>query len=131
MHTINRLITNLCSDHLVASRNFYTHLFDMEVAFDSDWYIQLTAKSSDLELGIIDRTHAIVPDGFRQSPQGMYLTFVVDDVDAVHQLAVNKGFTVVHPPTDTFYGQRRLLLQDPDGTLVDVSAPIPDFSFGA
>ena len=127
---IDRLITNICSDHLAQSRDFYTTLFDFEIGYDSDWFVNLLSKDKKLELGVIKRGHEIVPSGFQHSPQGFYLTFVVKDVDKLYQTVQEHSFTVLEAPHDTFYGQRRLLLTDPDGTLVDVSSPIQGFSFG-
>ncbi|MGD1840254.1 MAG: VOC family protein [Thermonemataceae bacterium] len=129
MMQINRLMTNICSDKLPESRDFYTKLFDFRVDFESDWFIHLISKDKQLELGIINRTHEIVPEDFQQHPQGLYITFVVANVDEVFTLANTAAFQVVSEPKDTFYGQRRLLLQDPNGTLVDVSSPIPNFEF--
>ncbi|MEO0472521.1 MAG: VOC family protein [Bacteroidota bacterium] len=125
MYTINRLMTNICSDHLAQSKAFYTTLFDLEVNFDSDWFVQLVSKDKGFELGIIDRKHEMVPEAFQHQPTGFYLTFVVENADAVFELAKEKLFEIVQEPEDTFYGQRRLLLKDPDGTLLDVSSLIP------
>ncbi len=127
MKSINRLLTNICSEELAASKNFYTQLFDFEVAFDSDWFINLKARDKQLELGIIDRKHKLVPAEYRNAPAGFYLTFVTDNADKLFEIAKSEGFEVVEEPHNTFYGQRRLLLKDPDGTLVDVSSPITDF----
>ncbi len=126
---LNRFMTNLCSDHLVASKAFYTTLFGLKVNFDSDWFIQLQDEKTGLELGLILRTSEIVPTDYQHNPQGFYLTFVVEDVEPYYLRAQQAGFTIIQAPHDTFYGQRRLLLRDPDGTLVDVSAPIPNFQF--
>lgn len=124
MRTITRMMTNICSDKLLESKYFYTTLFNFEVNYDSDWFVHLLAKDKQPELGIIKRDHEIVPDDFQQPPQGFYITFVVENADAVFEIAQKEGFDIVSPPKDTFYGQRRLLLKDPDGTLVDVSSLI-------
>lgn len=122
-------MTNICSDDLVRSRDFYTKLFDFDVNFDSDWFVHLVSKDKKLELGIIHRTNDMVPKGFQNSPQGFYITFVVEDVEEQFKIASSESFEIVSEPSDTFYGQRRLLLKDPDGTLVDISAPIQGFEF--
>jgi len=57
------------------------------------------------------------------------VTFVVDNADEIFKIAESEKFQIVGEPTDTFYGQRRLLLKDPNGTLVDISSPIKDFEF--
>ncbi|WP_237275915.1 VOC family protein [Tenacibaculum ovolyticum] len=129
MKKINRIMTNICSDNLPESRNFYTKLFDFNVDFDSDWFIHLISKDKKLELGIIDRTNDILPKDFQDNPQGFYVTFVVDNADEIFQIAESEKFEIINEPTDTFYGQRRLLLKDPNGVLVDISSPIEGFNF--
>ncbi|WP_136468233.1 VOC family protein [Flagellimonas onchidii] len=129
MKTINRMMTNICSDNLSESRDFYIRLFDFNVDFDSDWFIHLVSKDKKLELGIIDRTHEIVPKDFQNNPKGFYITFVVESADEVFKIAEQEKFEIVNKPADTFYGQRRVLLKDPDGTLVDISSPLKDFEF--
>lgn len=129
MKTLNRIMTNICSDKLQETKNFYTKLFDFHVDYDSDWFIHLISKDKSLELGIIDRTHEIVPKEFQSMPQGFYITFVVGNADEIFAIAESEKFEVVKQPEDTFYGQRRLLLKDPNGALVDVSSPIKNFEF--
>jgi PhnB protein len=58
------------------------------------------------------------------------VTLVVPDVDDVHRLVLERGVDLVEAPRNLFYGQRRMLLRDPIGTLVDVSSecpPAPEF----
>ncbi|SEJ82765.1 Glyoxalase-like domain-containing protein [Cyclobacterium xiamenense] len=120
-------MTNICSDKLPKSRNYYTKLFDFNVDYDSDWFVHLISKDKQLELGLISRTSEIVPDGIKNIPQGFYVTFVVENADEVFEIAKKEGFEIISEPSDTFYGQRRLLLKDPNGVIVDVSSPIPNF----
>ena len=120
---INRLITNLCSDNLAASKDFYTRLFAFKVDYDSDWFVHLISQGRELEIGIMLADHELIPAQFRGRPMGMYLTLVVDDAIAVFERAKQLNFEIVQDPELTFYGQRRLLLKDPAGVLVDVSSP--------
>ena len=43
--TFTRILTNICSDNLEASRDFYVALLGFEVNYDSDWYIQLLTQA--------------------------------------------------------------------------------------
>ncbi len=129
MTSIQRLITNICSDELEKTKVFYTTLFNLHVEYESDWFIQLVSKDKSFEIGIIDKTSELVPSEFQTSPKGFYLSFVVNSADAVFKLVQTHTYLVVEEPHNTFYGQRRLLIKDPSGTLVDISSPIPDFSF--
>ena len=126
MKTISRMMTNICSEKLPESRDYYTKLFDFNVDYDSDWFVHLISKDKQLELGIISRTSEIVPTEIKGNPQGFYVTFVVENADEIFQIAKNEGFEIISEPSDTFYGQRRLLLKDPNGMIVDVSSPIPN-----
>lgn len=128
MNTINRLLINICSDRLSESKAFYTKLFDFNVDFDSDWFIHLISKDKQLELGIIDRTNDLIPKSFQQKPQGIYLTFVVENADDVYSIALAEKMKVLEEPADTAYGQLRFLIQDPNGMMIDVSSPITGFT---
>lgn len=122
--SFNRILTNICSDRLTESRDFYVALLDCEVKYESDWYIQLCSPShKELEFGIILRTHDLVPKTYQTAPSGMYVTFVVPDVDLVYQKALAMGFCVVQEPRNEFYGQRRFLIVDPNDCLIDICSP--------
>jgi len=102
-------------------------LFDFRLNFDSDWYVHLVCpQNGALELGIIDRNYDLVPKHYDGPANGLYLTFIVDDVETVLLRANELGFPILQEPRPTFYGQHRMLLSDPDGTLIDVSSLLPD-----
>jgi catechol 2,3-dioxygenase-like lactoylglutathione lyase family enzyme len=125
---IARLMTNICSHKLAASRDFYRDLLGLQVTYDSDWFIQLRSPDHDhLELGILQQGHPLIPTEFQANPRGCYLTFVVDEVDAVYARAQAMNVSILQAPKDEFYGQRRLLLTDPNGLLIDISSPIAEY----
>ena len=121
----------MLSDDLERARDWYVQRLGYRVQFDSDWFVQLRAVHNEaVELGILKRDHDIVPAAYRSARAGVMLTVVVDDVDRVYAAAVRAGDEIVESPRNLFYGQRRLLLKDPDGMLVDVSSecdPDPDW----
>jgi catechol 2,3-dioxygenase-like lactoylglutathione lyase family enzyme len=81
-----RILTNICSNDLQKSKDFYVELLDFKVKYDSDWYVQLCSPDdSEIEYGIIQRNHDLVPKEYQNAPTGMYVTFVVDDVDMVYE----------------------------------------------
>lgn len=121
---IDRMMTNICSEQLSESRDFYTKLFDFTIDYDSDWFIHLISTDKKLELGIIDINSEIVPKDIRKQPTGTYITFVVDNVDELYKIAKTNEFKIVQSPVDTFYGQRRMLLKDPNNYIIDISSPV-------
>lgn len=62
-------------------------LFDFRVDFDSDWFVHLISEQNQLELGIIDQNNALVPAEYQTAPKGFYITFVVENVDTIHEAA--------------------------------------------
>lgn len=125
--SFSRILTNICSDRLAESRDFYVTLLGFEVNYDSDWYVQLRSPfNTELEFGIILRSHDLVPQEYQTSPSGMYVTFVVPDVDWVYEKAVSMGLRIVQEPKNEFYGQRRFLTVDPNGCLIDICSPFSE-----
>lgn len=123
--TIARIIPNFCSTRLEATREFYSTLLGFEVRFESAWYLQLGSPVYPaLEIGFIRRDHQLVPKPFQGSPRGTYLTVVVEAVERVYAQAQQMGCEIMQAPQDEFYGQRRMLLVDPNGLLIDVSSPV-------
>jgi catechol 2,3-dioxygenase-like lactoylglutathione lyase family enzyme len=122
--SFNRILINICSDRLAESREFYVALLGVEVNYDSDWYVQLKCPNHDgLEFGLIQRSHELIPVQYRAAPTGMYITFVVEDVDAVYRQAKAMNLSILQEPRNEFYGQRRFLTVDPNGCLLDICSP--------
>ncbi len=121
---MRRCFTNILTEEVAATAAFYTGLLGMEPRFSSDWFVNLAdPETPGLELGILRQSHDVVPARARRAPSGVILTFVVDDCDAVYARAVEAKANIVEAPRDMSYGQRRMVLRDPAGTFVDISAP--------
>ena len=128
---MQRMLVNILSADVQRSATFYQELLGMKRHFESDWFIILTHQDMpSLEFAVLQRDHAIVPEAIQAAPKGIIFTFVVADTDAVYDRALSLGAQIVQPPTDMFYGQRRLLLEDPDGAVLDISAPTASIAQG-
>ncbi|MEM9691096.1 MAG: VOC family protein [Myxococcota bacterium] len=121
-----RLFFNLIVDDVEQASRFYVDVLGFRAVFTSDWFLQLQSPDeATLELGLLRRDHESVPEPARAAPVGGMVTIVVEDVDAVHQRAAEAGYTVLAPPQDMFYGQRRMLVDDGNGLVVDLSSACP------
>ena len=119
-----RILTNICSNDLPKSKRFYVELLGLKVKYSSDWYIQLCSPENlEVEYGIILQDHELVPKAFQQAPSGMYVTFVVNNVDVIYEKALELNIPIIQKPKNEFYGQRRFLTQDPNGCLIDICSP--------
>ena len=121
--SIKRLLINILSEKLEESKEFYIQLFDFRVDYDSDWFVHLIAKNG-FELGILKASSTVTPPEVEATYGGYYLTFVVDDVDEVYEQCKAAGVDILEAPRSLDYGQRRLLLKDPNGVVLDVSSPV-------
>ena len=122
---MNRAFTSILCSNVGATAQFYQSLLGMTRAGDFGWFIVLSHDAlPGFELGILARNHETIPPEVATRSGGVILTFVVDDVEAVHQKAKAVQAEVVQGPTDLPYGQRRLMLRDPAGTAIDISSPI-------
>ena len=90
-----RILTNICSEDLQKSKEFYVELLGFNVKYDSDWYVQLCSpEDPEIEYGIIQRNHELVPLEYQSTPTGMYVTFVVNDVDLTYKKALDMGLAI-------------------------------------
>ncbi|MEN0088358.1 MAG: VOC family protein [Pseudomonadota bacterium] len=121
---MQRCFTSLLVEDPDASAFFYERLLGMTRHFEDSWFIILTHPDMNgFELGLFAKDHAAVPAIARGRPTGAIVTFVVDDCDAIHDIALRMGATINEPPRDMPYGQRRMIVLDPDGAALDVSSP--------
>jgi catechol 2,3-dioxygenase-like lactoylglutathione lyase family enzyme len=49
-----------------------------------------------------------------------------EEVDSLYTELLQAGGTAYKEPWDAFWGQRYAQLKDPDGTVIDLYAPLPD-----
>jgi catechol 2,3-dioxygenase-like lactoylglutathione lyase family enzyme len=119
---VTRIVANICSDRMAETRDFYVGLLGLEVVAEhGDWFIQLASPSKPIvQLGILRRDDAWIPDGFGVAPRGVVLSVEVPDPDAVFAACVRRGIEVVQPPLDEDYGVRHVMITDPNGLLVNV-----------
>lgn len=121
---MERAFTNVLSADVETAARFYETVLGMTRHYDSDWFVLFTDPDRPgFEFGVLDRNHETVPEVCRAAPAGVVLTFVVGDLQPVAARARESGAVIVQEPTLMPYGQTRMLLRDPDGTIVDVSSP--------
>ncbi|MDO4259536.1 MAG: VOC family protein [Actinomycetaceae bacterium] len=103
---------------------FYIDALEMEVVFESDWYVSLRKGAHELALLAYD--HETIPEESRKLPQGVIINFEVDNVDAVYSRLITAGdYQEIAPLKDEAFGQRHFIISGPDAVLVDIIQPIP------
>lgn len=104
---------------------------DLPPEFDTEGHVEATLPSGlRLMWDTVDIVRSFDPDW--SPPSGGHrvaLAFGCDSpahVDAVHDGLVAAGLTSHKAPWDAVWGQRYAMVLDPDGTPIDLFAPLPD-----
>lgn len=114
-----------------ASVAFYQTLgLDINVAEDGGPYTEVKMENGlRLSLNHIDMIKEIDPHWVEPVGQRVGIAFLCDgpgDVDARYQRIVDAGYSGVKEPWDAFWGQRYAIVMDPDGTSIELFAPLGD-----
>ncbi len=116
-----RIITN----DVDREATFYERLLGSTAERPAPVFAVFRADTGTLAIGAA----ATVPiPGFADTSGGVIVEFQAESpaaVDAAYDDLRAWADDIVQPPTDMPWGNRSLLLRDPDGNLVNVFAPLP------
>lgn len=109
--TISRAVPNIRSERPAETRDFFVDLLGLEVAMDLGWVVSVVSPANpSVQVNIISNGDPAAPG----------ISVGVDDVDAVHARAVERGLEIVYGLRDEAWGVRRFMLREPSGTVVNV-----------
>jgi uncharacterized glyoxalase superfamily protein PhnB len=109
--SIARAVPNIRSDRVVETRDFFTELLGFEAAMDLGWVVTLASPTNpSVQVTIVGNDDPAAPG----------ISIEVDDVDAIHTRAVERGLEIAYPLRDEQWGVRRFMLREPSGTTVNV-----------
>ena len=122
---IKKLQVVICSDQMPQTRDFYKELLGFTIDFDSDWCVQLiSAGTAGATIILHRRDYELLPEWYRERPPGChFLSFEVDDVDAVWEKAQAMQAEILNKPGSDEHDRRSLVVLDPNGILVEVVSP--------
>lgn len=106
---------------LTAAKSYYIDHLSFSVGFETDWYIHLSTATG-IQVGFMRAGLPEMPAIFQDAHKGtsVFLSFETDDVDTAFAYAQKSGLLVAAPIKSEDWGQRHVILQDPNGILVDV-----------
>ena len=115
--SVKRIVPDIKSKHIDASRQFYVDVLGLEIAMDMGFVVTLvspTNPTAQVSLMRDDGSSSILPQ----------ISMEVADVDAVHSRAVSRGLQIVYPLTNEPWGVRRFFVTDPNGVVINVMCHI-------
>jgi catechol 2,3-dioxygenase-like lactoylglutathione lyase family enzyme len=116
----------LLVEDVPASAHFYVQHFGFRPRLELDWFTTLTHQDRPYELGFVRADHDTVPAGYRgRRAQGLIIGLLVPDAKEVDTRLRAAGVRVVLPLRDEPFGQRHVMVADPNDVLVDVVQTIP------
>lgn len=122
--------TRLLVDDYAACFRFYRDVLGFRVTFGDETSGYADLDTGEVSIALFDRRE--MAEGIGEGPgesarQGdrLALIFAVDDVDREAAVLQAKGAPLAAPPTDhADWGIRTAHFRDPDGTLIEINAPL-------
>ncbi|MFH8468772.1 VOC family protein [Streptomyces sp. NPDC017991] len=106
---------------------FYERVTGVVAAWANDDFAELGTPTATLAIASTRTVPLFAPGSARPAENHSVITeFLVDDVDGVHRNLTGFVTDFVAGPTTMPWGNRSLLLRDPDGNLVNFFTPVTE-----
>ena len=116
----------LLSSNVGEAAAFYIAHLRFQPLYQADWYVHLQSLDDpSVNLGLVAKDHATIPEAGRGRTGGMLLNFEVEDPELHYARLQSEGARIALGLRDEDFGQRHFIVEGPDGVLVDVIRPIP------
>lgn len=119
-----RQFTGICiiTDDVRRLRDFYCAMLQVDAPAD-ELFVSIPLGAASLSIFRRDGIGQIWPGLSFGGSGGYTIEFDVDDVDAEHARLLGMGVDILKPPTTQPWGRRSVWLRDPDGNIINLSAP--------
>ena len=112
---IKRIDVTFSTEKLQESKDFYMKHFGFELAFESNWYIELFTPKRDAGISF---TLPEREEGEFFNGRGCILSLEVDDVDAEYKRLQKEGLLIYQEIQEKPWGERSFVIDDPNGVHV-------------
>lgn len=113
---MRRIVPNIYSNDIEASKRFYTGFLDMELAMDMDWVLTFVSTENRTAQISIFRNE----EGRPLDNSALFLSIEVSDIDQWHERALEQSIEIVYPITNEDWGVRRFFVKDPNGVTINL-----------
>ena len=110
------------TNKLEGCKKFYQEVFEFEIVFEADWYIQLLHKSSGVEIALMRPNLNNQPSQLHPEYQGNGIVYSleVDDAASKYETIKERTDSIFYDLTTEEWGQTHFMLTDPAGVVIDV-----------
>ena len=113
------------TDDVARLAGFYERATGVRARWANENFAELAVGSATLAIGSTQTVPLFAPGAARPADNHtVIIEFLVDDVDGVYKNLAGFVDDFVNAPTTMPWGNRSLLLRDPDGNLVNFFTPV-------
>ena len=113
------------TDDVARLAGFYERATGVRARWANENFAELAVGSATLAIGSTQTVPLFAPGAARPADNHtVIIEFLVDDVDGVYKNLAGFVDDFVNEPTTMPWGNRSLLLRDPDGNLVNFYTPV-------
>lgn len=122
---MNLVSLRVITDDIKRLVRFYERVTGLLLTWYTHDFAELTTGSCTLAIGSTRTLQFFAPGAVRPADNHTaIIEFRVDDVDQEYQKLKDMNIDLVQEPTTMPWGNRSLLLRDPDGNLVNFFTPV-------
>jgi predicted enzyme related to lactoylglutathione lyase len=122
---MNFISTRIITDDVTRLVGFYERVTGAQADWSGEDFAELRTPCATLAIGSTRTVPLFAPGAARPADnRSVIIEFLVDDVDGVYQNLADFIEDFVNEPTTMPWGNRSLLLRDPDGNLVNLFTPV-------
>ncbi|MDL5513314.1 VOC family protein [Arenibacter sp. M-2] len=114
--SILRIVPNIYSNNIEASKKFYTKFLDMKLVMDMEWVLTFASKEySKAQISIFQNDKNKPLDN-----KAIFLSIEVSDIDKWYERANAQTIEIVYPLTVEPWGVKRFFIKDPNGATINL-----------
>ena len=115
----------IITDDVARLVGFYERATGVQANWSGEDFAELRTSRATLAIGSTRTVALFAPGAARPADnRTVIIEFLVDDVDGLHRSLADFVEDIVNQPATMPWGNRSLLLRDPDGNLVNFFTPV-------
>tara|TARA_R110002050_G_scaffold171581_1_gene303647 strand:+ start:64 stop:420 length:357 start_codon:yes stop_codon:yes gene_type:complete len=113
---MRRIVPNIYSNNIEASKEFYINFLGMELVMDMEWILTFASKENETaQISIFNNENKVPIDN-----AAIFLSIEVSDIDMYYKKAKEQDIEIVYPITNESWGVRRFFVKDPNGATINL-----------
>ena len=112
---IRRIVPNISSDKMEASKKFYKEFLGLKLVMDMEWILTFASPSNETaQISIVKKDKPNVEGS------DITISIEVNDIDTLYKKAVAMDYKIPYPITNEPWGVRRFFVKDPNNVVVNI-----------